>query len=788
MFYSIKRYSAMVLLGLILFTGLSAMVPGAARAAEPSIAIQSETGFDGKLKMNEWSPLTITLTSDRDISGELVVRTEIPYNGTSVSHVKQVDLPAGTAKTVTFGIVGNTFDRNNSEIRFYEGSAESGKYIPFASGRLTSLQSTAVRGTIIGVLAADPDSMNFLATLSASGNDAKVVVPLKSEQIPEDGILLSALDVLVLNNFPADTLTAKQTEAIRSWVSKGGSLVLGGGQDYPKTAQGFEDLSPVEWQGGADVTALPELAKAGGKPLELSGPFPLSAAKLKEGAKEEIAAGIIPMFASWDVGKGKVHYAAYDLAMDPLYQWRGHAEVWNRVLREEFSANNGTMYGNVPTGNLMSDFGYLLDYFPSLTLPPFSLLFWLLLGYAVIVAPLLYYVLKKFDKREWAWGLIPLIAVIASGGIYLAGTSGKSSTRAHTLSIVEMDGKGGAVRSVASALFVPRGGTYNLTFPAGTYVSVSREDGLLQGGQDGSNRQLLRVKEDATEVKLRDAAHRSITKLWPDRAEVIESGALNIKASYDDKGLQGTVTNGTNYDLSGAALLAPGEIYILGDIPKGKSVTLPAASSAAYNDYGSALFPYASNNQDDYLLERQRGMVNVFMNQAASVGKYVLIAWNRDAQNEYQVNGENPATEQLNMYTQYFEPNLEQNGKVVIPYGLIGARISGTTSSEWSKSGTGRVDMSPGEMTLEYELPKNTETHYSQLKLRWSFPTGLAAMIWNEKNQQWESMERTNGNEMDFSQDSDFYINSGYLKIKITAEEWSAFDLPEISLTGSVAQ
>ena len=83
-----------------------------------------------------------------------------------------------------------------------------------------------------------------------------------------------------------------------------------------------------------------------------------------------------------------------------------------------------------------------LNYFPSLALPPFSLFFWLLIGYAVLVAPVLYYVLKRFDRREWAWFLIPLIAIITSISIYVTGTSGKSSLQAHTLNVVELDGQG----------------------------------------------------------------------------------------------------------------------------------------------------------------------------------------------------------------------------------------------------------------------------------------------------------------------------------------------------------
>lgn len=787
----LKRGSSMAMLGIAMMMILSMLVPQPAYAAGPSISIQSEAGFGGKMKMNEWGPLTITLTSDKDISGELVVQSKSSYYGTSVSYVKQVDLPAGTTKKVTLGILGNDFDKTNNEIRFYEGSAESGKYIPFSSGK-PYLQNSTVRGTLIGVLAADPDSMNFLAAQSGAGNNV-TLIPLKGEQIYEDSNLLSTLDVLVMNNFPADTLTSKQMDGIRTWVKQGGSLVLSGGQGYTKSAQGLEDLSPVEFRGGADVSALPELVQIGGKPLSFSEPFPLSNATLKEDADLEIGSRNLPLFASRPSGQGKVYYAAYDMAMEPLHSWGGHAEVWNRVLDQEVSLTSGTMNLDISGNNILQGASYLLNYFPSLTLPPFSLLLWLLIGYAVVVAPILYYVLKRADKREWAWGLIPLIAVIASGGIYMAGSAGKSSVKTHTLSVVEMDGRGEAVRQTASAVFVPRGGNYNLSFPAGTYMSVSREDGLLTGGQNSTaNRQIIRVKDEATEVKLKDMTHRSIAQLFLNKSKSMESGAMQIDVSYDEQGhAQGTVTNGTKSNLSSAALIIAGEVYMLGDLSQGATVQIPAASaSVSYYDYGSMIFPHASGNRtDEMILERQRGMINQYMNQSINLNKHVFIAWNEEELSGYQVNGHDPSSEQLNMWTQSFVPGFEQDGKIAIPFGLIEGKISSTTSNQWATEGAGRINMSAGEMRLEYSLPKLEGAAYSQLELRSTFPgEHTTYMIWNAIRQEWENLDSNNKISAEFKENTGAYLENGYVKIKITADDWTTFDLPDISLKGEVSR
>src|SRR5699024_2375253 len=39
----------------------------------------------------------------------------------------------------------------------------------------------------------------------------------------------------------------------------------------------------------------------------------------------------------------------------------------------------------------------------------------------IIIGPILYFVLRKFDKREYAWGLIPVIALVTAVAIFFIG-------------------------------------------------------------------------------------------------------------------------------------------------------------------------------------------------------------------------------------------------------------------------------------------------------------------------------------------------------------------------------
>lgn len=767
---------------LALLPGLTSPKP--AYAAEPSISIKTDIGFDGHYKMGEWTPLKITLTSDTDLSGDIVVQVEYPFNASQASYVQSVDLPAGTPKEITFGILGHSFHKDNNSIRFYKDSVETGKYIPFKT-KAPYLNSGASSGTLIGVLAPDPDSMNFLSVLNGKGKDVKLI-PLKPEQLPEDAALLAGLDTLVINNYTTGNLGTKRVDAIKAWVNKGGTLVLAGGVGYAKTIQALEELSPVDYSGHADVTSLKELEKVTGKSIPLTSSFPISAVKLKDGA-QTIINGEQPLFVSWDVSKGAVIYAAYDVSMEPLQSWPGHAELWNTVLQqhEPLAATSQANMGW--KGNIAQRIDHLLDYFPSLTLPPYSLLLWLLLGYAVIVAPGLYFVLKKLDKREWAWLLIPVIAVLASGGIYIAGTTGKSTLRTNTLSILELDGKGYADRSTSTALFIPRSGNYKLSFPAGTHVTVQREDGLISGGQsNASERQLIRKSDSETTVNLKGMTYRSLAKFTVEQLEDRQFGQLEVNISFDDQGApQGTVANKTMMDLTDTAIILNDKLYLLGELAKGETAAITSNPiPVSYNDYGYHIFPAVGNREENMKQERARGLVNSYFNRGNMTHNYAFIGWSKDELLEYGVNGKNVEDDSLNMWVQRINPEFQKNGQWSMPYGYIQPTIAKTTSSEWGYESSGNVHMSAGEMELEYVLPNEVE--YSELKMRQNNRGyNMSMAVWNASKGELEPLQFNQGI-VELAQPIDQYLVGGTtLRVVITTQDWNGFDLPEIAVKGS---
>lgn len=769
------------MVALLIVATLSLSIPaGNVYADGAKIGIQSEMGYQGKIKHDKWNPLKLTLTSDRDISGDVVVQIQ-NYNGFGyqTSYVQQVDLPKDTPKEVVIGIPGAVLNKDNNQILFYEGSYTKGKQIPFATGK-NYVQASPYQGALIAVLSDDPDTMNFMNVLNGKGNSVNVL-PLKNANVPSDGMLLNGLDVIVINNFASDTLSEPQRKAITDWVNSGGTLILAGGAGYTKTAAPFADITPVVANGTTTVNSLDELEKLGGKPLKLEGAFTISTAKAVEGAQIGIEADGQPLFASKAYGQGSVQYAAYDLAMEPVSSWAGHPDAWASILRNNLpmtGAQNGMYYNS-----LMDSLNYVLEYFPSLKMPSFTLLLWMLIIYAVVVAPLLYYILKKADKREWAWFLIPIIAVIASGSVYVVGSSDKTRELAHTINLIELNGQGDAVKSTASAFFTPRSGNYALEFPENTYLKTGQSQ--TRFGGMGENKSFVRVEQASTTLELRDMSQWSLAKVWVDRQGTEEMGRLGMDLKLDAKGeLNGKITNDTINDLTEVVLVVGGKAYKLGDIKKGDAAAVPQDPKQIIKftggDLSGMLYPYSQNDpkQRERDILSQYGYSNRMVNRDA----YIL-GWSKDHLTNYTLKGTEVDSDQLNFWIQPVEMDWGLDGEINIPYGFLSPEISQVNSPMFGVYPHG-VEMGQGSLIAEFPLISEGNVRYSELSIKGTkFNNNVTMEIWNSKKSEWEPVTDTN-NVFTITKNPEQYIVGNRIRFMITAKDQTNFMMPELSVKG----
>lgn len=768
---------------------------GVAHAEDkPSIAVKSEAGYNGMMKNGTWNPLKLTLTSNQDLSGDIVFQViQDQFGNSPTSYVQHVELPKDTPKEVVIPIPGQQYYEANNAIRFYEGSVQKGKLISFSSGQ-GYVNGFVINSMNVAVLSDDPDAMNFLALIQ-SGNSKINVMHMKQPEIPADPMLMDGIDVLVLDRFASDTLSPAQVTSIEQWVKTGGQLILGGGAAYPKTSAPFASISPVAYQGTFSVTELPELEQLGaskqgsgkgGTKLNLGGELTLSDAQLVPDANLLYSAGGKPLFASRQVENGKVLYAAYDLAQEPMASWAGNSSVWSALLGSELQADNQkTSRGNF---NPMMNLNYILNFFPSLNMPSFQVLAWLLVVYAILVAPLLYLILKRMDKREWSWWIIPLVALIASGTVYAIGASDKTKELAHTLNVVELDGKGQGKFKSATAFFSPGSGNYHLELPANSYVTVQRE-GSFSGG--GDSRNLVETGPKETGVELLDMPQWSLAKLWVEQRKQNENmGQLDVSLMINAKGdIDGKVVNSTTKSLKDAGLVVGGKIYSLGSLEPGKSVSLAAVKQTQSYRGGSismSLFPNTGGNKDPYI--REKGMLDNYLQNSDWSGRdaYIL-AFSKDKLLNYRSDGRDMESDQLNLWLQPVQISWVQNGQLNIPFGFIMPIVNQISSPNWYQEPNGMSHMEQGSVTFDYDVPDMKSMTGGTLKLQGTNPGKQTEYyIFNDLKQDWEPMKWDASKQWSAANPNEQYASQGRIRVKVTAKAATDLMLPELAVKGAV--
>ncbi|OBR66865.1 hypothetical protein A7K91_16660 [Paenibacillus oryzae] len=775
----------LTLAAMLLFAPLSSDV---IYGDEPGgISVSSNAGIDGNYNNSKWIPVNVTLTNDRSkpIKGDFVF-TYLEGSGVSVDLVQSVELPVGSPVELKFGIPGTDLNKDSNRMSFYEGGfkAKNSKEVKMVGNTFVAGRNTS--SFLIGVVSRDPDTLNFMPSLNQKGYDLKVL-PIEPQAVPEKGYLLDMLNVLVINDIAADW-SEGQIAAIKDWTAQGGMLVLAGGAGYSKTAQPFKELSPFEMNGTAqlDLSTAITLQAAGAAEYSGDKPITLSTGNILAG-DIVFNEGGTPIAVNRAYGLGDVAYVAFDTSLEPMATWPGSATLWSRIMH--LSLTPGGMQVNSTNDNFYWNMRNTLDQFPSIKTPPFGLLLLLFGVYVIIVAPILYVILAKADRREWSWWLIPSLSIIMGISIFLFGSGDKRNISSHIIDVVQFTDDGKALVTSGAGLFSPTGGTVSMTLP-GTHQLRMYQDSMGTSGFLESGRNLIQYGNDGAEATWRSVPYWSTRKLIMDRrlVDAEEMGSLDIKYEFSNGSTIVNVTNQTTSDLKDVHLLYSGNAVRIGDLKIGDSgkATQPAGLSPAgynYYNYGYNVYP---NGNDEH--SRERELLNsALLNNYHEVGisAPLIVGFAVDNESPYLVNGEKVKADRLRLMFKRLDGVLRSEDGVSVPPSAIQPVVVSNSLAFMNTYGNGIVNVGTGELVLEYFVPDSYGVAYETVDFTLSNGnqgSGLSWSIWHQESGEWVQLGGPLGAPREYMTES----NSIQVKLVATVEGETGF--PQISLEGKVLQ
>ncbi len=389
----------------LLLLVLLLLVSVAAPAQAQAISLEVEAGYDSLFREHQWFPLRVRVSNaGEDRSGRLVVRPETSGKAFSNTFSTEVELPAGARKSVFLYVTARSF-ANNVRVEFLTDDDL------VLAAQEAPLRHVPVQDNLHVLLGDTSGGRVDLSALAPGGRQAWRAA-WGVDSLPPLAAALQSVDTFFISNADTGALGTAQRLALADRVLAGAHLVVTGGAGWQATAAGLVDLLPLQPSGSQSTTDLVQLAAlAGASAEDLDGATLVATGALREDARVLAAtADNVPLVLRREYGLGTVDYVAADPLAAPLNDWAGLDGLWFSLAatRRPLPAWSQGIT-NLERAASASEILPGLDLLPDL-LP----LCGFLLFYVALIGPLNYVVLRRINRRAWAWVTIPLFILMFS--------------------------------------------------------------------------------------------------------------------------------------------------------------------------------------------------------------------------------------------------------------------------------------------------------------------------------------------------------------------------------------
>ena len=458
------NYSKFAAIGLALVLLISIM-PGIARAEQ--ITISSELNFgDIAFHRTSWNRLEVRVvnSNSNDLQGTVVV-------GSGGDYVQDLFIEAGKTASVVFYLppseLADGWSNRGSDVQI---SVRDQRGRELVSSRLNTHGYFPYMG-YIGVLG-KADNFTRLSMLENSQ-----VVGIRPTHL-DNALFAENFSVIIISDPGIISLSPTQQQNLKTWVEAGGNLVVGGGSGWRQTvALVPAEILPMQ-PGGVETISGAEL-----EVLQLPvqpGEQDYTVAVGTVHGDVLLRAGDIPLLVGRPLGQGNVVWSALDLEAAPLENPANTEAFWRDLFLQMPPQGLAAPGNHWAIGQVFNSLSQ--DSLGS-TLSPLRV-FLLLIGYILLVGPINWLILRKFDRREWAWATIPVLAILFTIGAFTAGSLGRGTERIlYQLNMVEVQSDNLAEISSYSGIFIPKRGSMVLESAAVGLVPMSGAVSTAAAGQ-----------------------------------------------------------------------------------------------------------------------------------------------------------------------------------------------------------------------------------------------------------------------------------------------------------------
>lgn len=579
-----KKWIAVLLTSILLICG---MLPVFGDGAD--IKISTQIGFDRVYRKNFETPITITVENNmKDINGEIQI--EIPKDMGPMG-VNMVDIytiainhPKNTTKEYKMNVPIPS-SLLNTKMRIVEGKKTLiEQYVRFDMG----IAENVMLAGIMSDNTANLTYLNGFTFKNLQGSLGMKITNLNEENFSEDVDVMKAFNVIFMNDYDSSKLSDDQYDALKKWVEQGGFLVIGTGPNGSKTLSVFKDDFITGERGGLVNISGRTLGEIAGGDFNET----LDVMDIKLAKGETVLAQDGTALAQYvDKGKGRVLLLSFDLGLDPFIYWN-----LNRTAMEALIQRTApTVYAGQYFEKYMAmgrNNNYLIERalktIPELSLPSYKFIIVLFVIYIILAAPVSYIILKKRDRRELMWAVVPILSMVFVAVIYFMGFGTRLSKPIfNKISIISGEEDGSLTSKSFGGVFSPNKTNLLVEGLDGTDIKPFGDENYYFNAnpiwdEDRKTETKIMLSPKSS-IEFYDVGVWTMKTLSLDNDEKI-NGGINGQISYVDSGFTGFVENTTDFDFEDCYIITSNEYMPIGDIKSGERKEIAGKTKKYYGD------------------------------------------------------------------------------------------------------------------------------------------------------------------------------------------------------------
>lgn len=774
-------------------------------------------GFGGAYKEGAWAPVFVDITNRGDSrSGEIlipVVGHGPTGEGPAITYTVPVESPRNSSKRYLLYVPPERIEKVYLKLGRvqYEKEPSGARAADRADSLVVVLGGErALLKFLQGAQAAPPSTI--IAKEDAYGGpgarratEGPVIQVGRAEwqSLPDSWLGWDGVEAVVLGDAGFASASPAAVDALVRWVELGGTLIIpGGALSSQMAASPLGRLLPIAVQGTEAAAGLGDLAAWAsasggiepGRVLLTSGP-------LAKGASVLCGSVERPLIAVSDVGAGRIAMTAFDYTSAPVKYWDGQTAMWQRLIaqlppRPSVTEGAESSFRYTPEIGL-SD---AATYTPAAALPPFWLLLGFLGAYIIVLVPVNYAVLKRWDRRELAWVTTPAIVIVFTLGAYGLGYGMRGGQVVlNRLAVIEAvpDARLARARGYVG-IFSPARTSYELLLKgtAASARSVSSE------GQHTRNPAVVVYGPEPRMANIG-------MNMWTSRAFCVEfladlNGGVSGVVEYDGKDVSIEVENNTGFTLKRCRLIQGSSQGKRKDVRPGAKMEWTVGGLAGVGDRSRQSGSQPTQTAIPEGME-DLAIRSLFGNRsygpggatAITIQEPCLVAAIDEPLVPVELARRRPQTNDLNILIARLPLRLAPARRINLPKWMVTGRpIAASGSIGGGQPWDPQLTIYQGSVIFEFRVPfgeKGGTARALTLRLgigsargpaQQGAPPGMSLSAFNFRRGEWQSLPIAPW-PVNFSAPAEYMTKDGRILVKIAAHA-DSIPLSDIGISGQV--